>query len=755
MSLASQPEISSPPATSTAGSARNPRWFIVLAVAALAYAFLAGLRTLTDADLGWQLSTGRWIVQHHQIPSVDVLSYTGAGQPWIYPVGSGLLFYEAYRLGNYALLCWIGAAACVVTTALLLRRSSAITAALATLAVPLIALSTTPRSNMFTVVLFAAFLSLLWEQHETGRARLWLLPVLMALWVNLHLGLASGLALIGGYVILEGLEMLRPERRKSSLQRLCQAGPWLIATFAATLLNPWGWRIYRQMFGMMGPMVSQSWIAEWAPLKLTLPTVLAGLSVRNPHSLIVLLLVAALAVPVALARRQFGAAVLLGGAAFLATRHMRLMALFAAVLVVIGGAVLTSAFDSWQQWMESGRVRSILAGGASCLLLLVVSLWSADLITNRAYLWRNDLASFGTGLSCWFPQAAASFVEREHIPGAIFNTYDEGGYLTWRLGPHYLDYVDGRNDPFPDLGRRAAILTGTSPDSPEWQREAERYHINAMVIPLARFHAADQFPVLKQFCDSQSWRPVYLDETSVVFIRRAPESENLIQRLQIDCETAPLPKIAPAGADLNAFNQWANSAVVLNALGRNQEALIATARALAIFPDNYYVHLTRAALLAQTGDLRDAEQHYLAATALVPNGLSWAKLADIYEQQHRLDAATKAWQHVIELDPDDSLAFLSLGDDYLLIGKPQEALKAYDRAAGSLKGLQNEEVTYADLAYGRAMAWKTLGDFNRAAPLQQEAARRWSQIAAHYEQQGRSADAQIARERAAALNGIP
>ncbi len=30
----------------------------------------------------------------------------------------------------------------------------------------------------------------------------------------------------------------------------------------------------------------------------------------------------------------------------------------------------------------------------------------------------------------------------------IFNTYDEGGYIAWRLGPNYRDYIDGRALPF-------------------------------------------------------------------------------------------------------------------------------------------------------------------------------------------------------------------------------------------------------------------------------------------------------------------
>ena len=126
-------------------------------------------------------SAGSWrpadgLLNIHQIPSIEVFSYTAQGQPWIYPVGSELLLYAAYLLGGYGLLSWFGAAACTGTTALLLRRGSGFSAALAILAVPPIALRTAPRADMFTVVLFAAFLTLLWQQHETGHARLGFFP---------------------------------------------------------------------------------------------------------------------------------------------------------------------------------------------------------------------------------------------------------------------------------------------------------------------------------------------------------------------------------------------------------------------------------------------------------------------------------------------------------------------------------------------------------------------------------------------------
>src|ERR1039457_6847224 len=125
---------------------------IALVILALTYAFAAGLRTAGALDLGWQLATGRWIVQHKQIPLTDVFSYTAAGKEWIYPALSQLLLYLGYAIGGYALLSWASAAACVGTIAILLRRCSMIGAALALVAVPLIADCTAARAAMFSTV---------------------------------------------------------------------------------------------------------------------------------------------------------------------------------------------------------------------------------------------------------------------------------------------------------------------------------------------------------------------------------------------------------------------------------------------------------------------------------------------------------------------------------------------------------------------------------------------------------------------------
>ncbi|MBZ5705967.1 MAG: hypothetical protein LAN63_11475 [Acidobacteriia bacterium] len=739
------------------------RLFLALGLIALLYAFLAGLRTVTDFDLGWQLATGRWVAQHHQIPSTDVFSYTAQGQPWIYPVGSGLVFYAAYLLGGWALLSWLGAAVCTGTAALLLRRGSVITAALAILVIPRIALHTTPRADMFTVLLFAWFLTLLWEHHETGGARLWLLPVLMIAWVNLHLGFAAGLALLGGYALIEALELLWRERRHAAAERLRRAWPWLVATIGATLVNPWGWGVYRALLRQNAAMAEHSqWIIEWAPARLSWTLVTSGLSFRNPGgAFYLMLLIAAVAVPLALLRRQLGAAMLLGGAALLSVRHIRFQALFAVVVVIVAGAVLTAALSSIQSRLGDARLRSMLAIGATVVVALLACVRSFDLVTDRSYLGTTELGSFGTGLSWWFPEGAAAFIERENIPVQIFNSYNEGGYLSWRLGPKYRDYIDGRAIPFgPDLFQRNGTLLLTPPNSPEWQSEAERYGISAMIVPLARYNALQFFPVLRQFCASDAWRPVYLDEVSAVFVRVTPQTEKLIQRLQIDCRTAPLPATVPEGGSSKAFNQWANAAAVLNALGRNSEAFAATTRALMIFPDSAFVHFLRATLLQESGNVDDAEKQYLAAAALEANAATWSALADVYHAQHRLEAEIQAREQAAEYLPRPGVALLRLGYAYLDARRPQEALRAFDRAQSSLPSQPTaiDNSFMANLAHGRAMAWSALGRLDRAVSFEEETVRLspdraedWLQLADWYIRQGRLADGQRARDRAAAV----
>ena len=743
--------------------------FLLLAAVALVYALVAGLRTVSDPDLGWQLASGRWVAQHHRIFSTDIFSYTASGQPWIYPVGSGLVLYAIYLLGGYVLLSWLGAAACAGTVVLLLRRGSAFTAATAVLAIPLIAERTGPRAEMFTVILFAAYLSILWQHYQTGRARLWLLPLLMVAWVNLHLGFIAGLALVIGFVGLELLEMLSSTpRRSEALRRLKQASPWFVATAAATLVNPWGWGLYRALVRQNRIMGLHSQvIAEWAPARFQWRALSAFAQQPMQNSLDLVAMIVVVATLLAFLQRRLGAAILLVGATYVTMRHVRMEALSACIVVVVAGSVLAGAIPMVWARIPNVRLRFIGAMVVVIIVAAVAGVRSADFVMDRVYLASNAKSNFGAGLTWWFPERAAAFIERENLPAQVFNNFDEGGFVVWRLGTKYPDYIDGRSIPFGDEGLlHEHELVQASVDSLAWQQAADRYNINTIILQLDTTEI--EFAQLQDLCYSKNWRPVYLDEVSVVLLRRRPETEDLINRLQISCAAAPLPaQILDHSA--RSFQLWANAAYVLAGLRRTNEALAAADNAFQIFPGSAALRWVRGNALYASDRRVEAEQEWLAALALGLNqadaGAVWSRLAELYDQQERIPEALHAWQQTVQLTSDPAIktrALVKLARLYLLTRQPKAALQALDDAVHSappaMTAVTQGRSFRFDVAQGRAAIWRAMGDLSQATLFQEEAvqldpdaADAWYQLAKLYQRQGRAADERRAVEHANVL----
>jgi len=763
---------------------RYAGWF--LAYIAVIYALLAGLRTLQDFDLGWQLASGRWVLQHHQIPSTDVFSYTAHGVAWIYPALSGIVLYVTYLAGGYALLSWLGAFACAGTVALLVGRKNAGASALAPIAVPLIANRTQPRAEMFTTLLFAASLVILWQYHRDGHegarnSRLWLLPVLMLAWVNLHLGFVAGLGLCAAYIGVEVLALPFPENRASSIARLKGAWLWLVLTAAATFVNPWGWAIYKALMQQrQAQPLHTAWVVEWENVRPSWSSWHQALDWRNPQSSFWWLLAAAVVcAAIGLWRKRLGEAAFLLAAAYFGIQHVRLQALFACVVVVVGGAILqawearrSGASDARKPVRGSaGADRRSLSSGAIAILALTAALTaltglrSWELVSERYYMRSSQLSLFGAGLSWWFPERAVDFIRRERLPANIFNPYNLGGYLTWSL-PEYPDYIDGRAIPFgPQLFFRAYELGAASPDSALWQREAEARGINTIIVSLARYSGIQSFPQLSAFCKSQTWRPVYMDEVSAVFVRRTPQTGNLINALQIDCDKVAFPALTYMGAlasrrmRAEQFNWWANTAGVLYNLGHYEQALAYLDHALTVFSNNANVHLTRALVLQQLNGAAEAEAEFRTSLRLEPSDEAWFDLGLFYMTQKRYADAVEVLKRAAESSARPHDMWMLLGQAYLQMNQPQAGLEAFDKAEATSPFHDEAEALGARfnslIATGRAKAWYQLGDVAKAVSFQKEAvrlapndAKLWLGLADLYDAQGRTTKAAEAREQA-------
>jgi tetratricopeptide (TPR) repeat protein len=747
----------------------DKRVFQLLAVLAILYAFLAALRTLPDPDLGWQMASGRWIVQHHQVPSTDVFSFTVSGTAWIYPFGAEVLFYGLYLIGGYALLSWFGAAVCAGTIAILLRRGSAFTAAIAIIVVPLIAQRSAPRAEVFTTLLFAAYLSLLWENYETGRARLVWLPLLMVAWVNLHLGFISGLALIGGFIGLDVLELLfGTARRQAALDRLRRAWPWYLATALVTVINPWGWNLYSALVRQNRAMATHArFIAEWGSAHWSWHGSMGSFS-EHPiqTSLAIVMLVVVVGGCAALLQARPGSAILLAGALYATMHYIRMEALTACVVTVVGGAVFSAAAAQLTGRLPNARARSLLAIAGTAAMAAIAVICTVLFVSDHIYLAGNSRTNFGAGLSWWFPEAAADFVVKENLPPEVFNSFNEGGFILWKLGEKYRDYMDGRSIPFGvEAFERERELLGSPLDSPRWQQEADKYNLNTILVQLDSEEIA--FDQMQDLCNAANWRPVYLDEVAMVLVRNTPKNEDVIRRLQISCPTAPIPA-TPLARNTKTFRRWLNSAYILLALRRTSEALIATDNAQLIFPDSSSLHWVRGNILYAGSRRGEAEQEWLTALSLTPgqaDAAVWSRLGELYTQQDRIPEALHAWQQTIQFTGDAVLkanAGLQVARLELKMGRPKEALQALDQAVHNappqLLALNQGRSFSFEVAQGRAASSRRLGDLAQAITFQEQAVQldpdageAWLYLAKLYQQQGRTADQQRAEARAKSL----
>jgi hypothetical protein len=692
-----------------------------LVLLTLTYALLAGLKTVVDFDLGWQMATGRYIVAHHAIPRTELFSYTAHGVEWIYPVLSGLVFYLLYQVGGYAAVSWFCALACLAVAAVLIYKRNLWAVILALLAVPVLASEIMPRASLFTIILFTCFARILVDHFDGRRSPLWLLPLLMVFWVNLHTGFVAGCALAGAYLAVEALEIPFPSRRSAAISRLKRALPWLIGAVLVTVLNPWGIRIFAAVSRQQSVIRWQSAsLEEWEPVQAA--SALQELGWRTPDSARWWLLgFGIILAALCLWRRRIGPALVLLVAAFAFLRHQRMEGPCIILISLIGGSVLTNvAAHNRFPWHKASFAFAMLS-----LLVVFVALRCFDLVTNRSYLSSGDITLFGAGPSWWLPQRATDFLLQNRLPANVFSNFDLSSYLVWRLGDQYPDFADGRYIPFgPRLFDQQRTLTSLPLDSTEWTQAAATYHLNTIIFPLSRIFALGEFPLLAD-CESARWTPVYMDVSAIIFQRK--DAATMSGKSGIDCHTQnllPPEKLSLNSSRLRAeqYQKLANASAIYGLLGRLSEAREAADRAQDIYSQDMTLHFIRAQIATNERQPEEAEQELRKALAIKQTDAGWYNLGLLYIGERRFPEAAEALRNSARLSHQVSDRYLLIARIYLIEQQPQQALHLLAQAAEKNAGGAGETPAAAEfraeLAEEQAAAFMQLQQAQRAVELE-------------------------------------
>lgn len=477
---------------------------LVLGITGLAILTMA-VRTSVDSDTWWHLRAGAWMLEHGRWLTVDPFSLTRQGQPWLYPgwLAQIALLADFSALGFAGLNLLTGLMVLLAFMCIwpVLEAGPLVRGFVLILAASASGVFWSARPQIFSLALTGAFVALL-EAQRLGRIRSWwMLPLGMLVWVNLHGGFAVGLLLIGLYVAGEVIQIaLAPLRGVSRSEvwsdRRTVITDWLIGgtlSLAAVSFNPVGPRMILYPLQTVSIGVLRTYIQEWQS--------------PNFHQLQMqpfLWMVILLMVTLAVSRRTPHATGLLLVAVFtyLGFDAARNIGLFA----VVTAPVLARHLEAWVEPMRARfqsqrQVPERLARSFNLLLLVLVALGAVARIATQLPDSVNRQAIAQT-----MPVGAIDFVQSQHPPGPLFNSYNWGGYVLWRLYPDYLSFVDGRTDLFNDdiLNSYLAAWSG----KPSWKVLFETWGIRLVMI--------EPDAPLASVLQAHGWQVLYRDSVSVV-----------------------------------------------------------------------------------------------------------------------------------------------------------------------------------------------------------------------------------------------
>jgi hypothetical protein len=355
------------------------------------------------------------------------------------------------------------------------------------------------------------------------RLPLWLLPVLMIVWVNVHGGFLVGLVLLAIYwagavwqwLTLKGgrfenvLQKIRAERRVRALALTS------ILSAAATFVNPYGFTLHVHIFRYLSNRFLMDHIDEFQSpnFHYVAQKCFAGL---------LLLTLVALAAKRGKGSATHGLVVLFAVYSGLyASRNIPVSSL---LLILVVGPWLSDGMERLAETL-SGRGKANPREQAAATFLQRMK---AIELSLPGHLWPLAAIVF----TCWiaahggklgvtqlmdahfdakrFPVHAVDYLEMQNVPGPVVDPDYWGGYLIYRLYPRVRMVVDDRHDLYGEDFIKSYLKMMKA--EPGWEDFLLQHPANCVVVPKAS-------PLANMLSETPGWQPIYSDDVAMLFLR--------------------------------------------------------------------------------------------------------------------------------------------------------------------------------------------------------------------------------------------
>ncbi len=566
------------------------------------------LKPISDRDLFWLLATGRWIWEHGRLPDVDPFNFTTSVK--VYQEAStarvfsrqywfaNLLQYGAGNLAGYAGLLYLRIFFALLTMLMVYlnirKKGLGVVASLLLLA-PLgyvLAAYAGNRPNQMTYFFLAAFLNLI-EVVRSRRsphspATLYLLPLLMLLWANMHGGFILGTAIAGMCLVSEFLRSFFVVDHGTN-RRLIAV---LILTIFTGFLNPNGYNIVAAIIQESYPFQKSVITEVMSPFNF----IRFG-TYRYIVEVISYVFVAGLSVILCtiseyrqndknhrFPRFQPGSRTVTDGArpllssllnqaeyvflilsfGFMSFMAVRFIPLLAIALTPIIGSMFSLISDR-----AAHRLSRFMIPEVALVGLLACEAWSAYPFT----VLRKPL------VDDFFPEPAVRFIKNNNLQGRLFNYYDWGGFILWEFYPDKVVFVDGRtlserayHQYISVIGADRSMIAGV----PVYQAVLDSYSVRTILIP-GTGRDGGLVPLIALLENDPEWRLAFYYKNCLLYTRETSlKALPKIAAYAIAMESAsaslgddPRPYLTIARTNLG-LGRWQDAAAFLEGVLKNK-----------------------------------------------------------------------------------------------------------------------------------------------------------------------------------------
>lgn len=412
-----------------------------------------------DPGVGWHLETGRYILEHKEIPRVDPFLSSTEPYPWVSDQWlSDVILFSFFDLGGWPLLYNLLGTLYLITFFIILlpgvrSLSGSWLASIVGIffAFKLSQIHFILRPVILGFPLFAITLlaALRWYRHDIKNPPWWLIPIFL-LWSNLHPSFILGIIVTGcivmGAFIDRFLSGSSESLNSSTLWKDLKPGILFVSLgILVTVINPFGIELHQSILSLGQSDFFMNLNEEWLSPNFD---ELAGT--------LFLTFLTYLGICLGLgAKPRWGAGEAL---LFVAFTHFSLKAvrffpystmvyapLFAESLVALGSAKVFSAYNSFAMVKSACRrieARQIFSPKFILSMLFIVLIWG---IYNKQVALFNGV--FGPG-RLKYPYSAVEFlrsVGTREDPAVVLSSPDWGGFLTFEGKGFVKAVIDDRN----------------------------------------------------------------------------------------------------------------------------------------------------------------------------------------------------------------------------------------------------------------------------------------------------------------------